>query len=65
MRGDHRMVRLKLVVGKKRAFRRKRVNAGVRRWDVAKLHGDCVDARGRETARGRYLSGLRERLNGS
>ena len=37
----------------------------MRRWDVAKLQGDCVDVRGRETARGRYLSGLMERLNES
>ena len=37
------------------------VNAGVRRRDVPKLQGDRVDVRGG----GRYLNGLREKLNGS
>ena len=44
---DHRMVRMKMIVGRKRAYRKERVNAGVKRWDVAKLQGGCVDARGR------------------
>ena len=59
---DHRMVRMKMIVGRNRAYGKERVNAGVKRWDVAKLQGGSVDARGRMTARGKYLSGLKERV---
>ncbi len=44
---DHRLVRMKLVVGRKRAFRRKRAGAGMKRWDVVKLQGSSMDAKGR------------------
>ena len=60
---DHRMLRAKLVVGRKRALRRDRAGTGVRRWDVARLQGACVDRRGRETARGMYLRTVREKLH--
>jgi hypothetical protein len=48
---DYRMLRAKLVVGRKRQFRQK--CAGVyrhRRWNVAGLQGEEVDNKGRETA---------------
>ena len=62
---DHRMVRMKMILGRKRAFRREPANVGVKRWDAGKLQGGCRDAKGRETARGKYLNGLRERLGES
>ena len=34
---DQRMVRAKLVVGRKRAFRRRHEGEVVKRWDIAKL----------------------------
>lgn len=36
---DHRMLRVKLVIGKRREFRRECTGDGVKRWDVAKLRG--------------------------
>ena len=39
---DHSMVRAKLVIGKSMSsFRRASGRAGVKRWNVAKLQGDC------------------------
>jgi len=58
---DHRMVRMNLDAGRK-SYRREWTNGFVKRWDVAKLQGSCVDARGRMTTRGKYLSGLNERV---
>ncbi len=44
-------------MGRKRAFRRERPSAGMKRWDVVKLQGSIMDAKGRVTARGKYLNG--------
>ena len=52
---DHRMLRVKLVVGRKKKYRKSCGGVGVRRWDVSKLKGSSEDDRGRELARGRYL----------
>ena len=60
---DHRLVRAKLVVGRSvRSFKRARGGTGMKRWDVAKLQGACVDEMGRVTARGRFLGGIGEKL---
>ena len=59
---DHRMIRMKLIVGRKRFYKRKCKESSVRRWDVARLKGSTEDARGRETARGRYLRCVKEKL---
>ena len=45
---DHRMLRAKVVVGRKVYFRKKHNGAGVKRWDVAKLQCTSEDARERE-----------------
>ena len=50
---DHRLLRVKLTVGRTRSFRRDCARASVRRWDVARLHGSSVDTKGRATTRGR------------
>ena len=58
------MVRAKLVVGQSvRSFRRASGRAGVKRWNVAKLQGDCEDDRGTVTAKGRFLE-CKERAKG-
>ena len=49
---DHRMLRDKVVVGKRKSFRRDAAGTAVRRWDVSKLKGKWVDERGRETPSG-------------
>ena len=60
---DHRLVRAKLVVGRSvRSFKRARGGTRMKRWDVAKLQGACVDEMGRVTARGRFLGGIGEKL---
>ena len=59
---DHRLLRAKLTVGRSRSFRRDCAGASVRRWDVARLQGSSVDAKGRETTRGRYLKRIEEKL---
>ena len=35
---------------------------GMKRWNVAKLQGDCEDDRGRVTAKGRFLECVRKGL---
>jgi len=60
---DHSMVRGKLMVGQSvRSFRRASGRAGVKRWNVAKLQGDCEDDRGTVTAKGRFLERVRKGL---
>ena len=60
---DHRLVRAKLVVGKSvRSFKRTHGGTWMKRWDVAKLQGACVDEMGRVTARARFLGGIGEKL---
>ena len=62
---DHRLVRAKLVVGRSvRSFKRASGRTGMKRWDVAKLQGACVDEMGRVTARGRFLGGYRGEVEG-
>ncbi len=41
---DHRMVRMKMDVGRRRYYRRMRADGCVKRWDVAKLQGGCDNA---------------------
>ena len=59
---DHRLLRAKLTVGRSRSFMRDCAGASVRRWDVARLQGSSVDAKGRATTRGRYLKRIEEKL---
>ena len=61
---DHRVLRAKLVVGKRRYFRRCSGGAGVKRWNVSELMGESVDEHGRETTNGRYLREVREEVEG-
>ena len=60
---DHRLVRAKLVVGRSmRSFKRAHGGSRMKRWDVAKLHGTCVDEKGRVTAKGSFLGSIGEKL---
>lgn len=59
---DHRMLRAKVMVGKRKLFRRRSGETTVKRWDVAKLHGSNVDEEGWETTRGAYLRNAKEKL---
>ena len=48
---DHRLSRAKVVIGRKKLFRRRdATGTAVRRWNVMKLKGKCVDEKGRETS---------------
>ena len=60
---DHRMLRVKVVVGKKKLFRRTNAKErDVRRLDVTKLKGKCFDETGRETAMGSFVRVVEEKL---
>ena len=60
---DHRLVRAKLVIGRSvRSFKKACAGPRMKRWDVAKLQGACVDEKGRETAKGSFLESMREKL---
>ena len=60
---DHNLVRAKLVVGRgTKSIRRASGGVGLKRWDVAKLQGDCVDKEGKMTARGQFLESVRKGL---
>ena len=59
---DHRMLRMKLAIGRRKRFGRKCDGVGVHRWDVSKLQGNNEDKQGRELARGRYLRCIGERI---
>ena len=62
---DHSMVRAKFIVGQSaRSFRSVSGRAGVKRWNVTKLQGDCKDDRGTVTAKGRFLESARKGLKG-
>ena len=43
---DHRMLRMKLIVGRKRFYKRKCKESSVGRWDAARLKDSTEDARG-------------------
>ena len=68
---DHMMVRVRLQLGKK-VFRSGCAKSGERKFDVSKLtcqscqlsklKGRCRDERGRETTKGRFVSGVFERM---
>ena len=45
-----------------RSFKRICGGTKVKRWDVAKLQGACVDEMGRVTAKGRFLGSIGEKL---
>ena len=60
---DHRLVRAKLVVGRSvRSFKKVCAGTRMKRWDVAKLQGACVDEKGRVTAKGSFLGSIGEKL---
>ena len=59
---DHKLLRVKVVVGKKKSFSRDAAGTAVRRWDVSKLKGRCVDERGRETSLGSFVRSVNQRL---
>ena len=60
---DHMMVRVRLQFEKK-VFRSGCAKSGERKFDVSKLKGRCSDDRGRETTKGRFVSGVFERMRG-
>ena len=60
---DHMMVRVRLQLGKK-VFRSGCAKSEGRKFDVSKLKGRCRDERGRETTKGRFVSGVFERMCG-
>ena len=59
---DHRMLRAKLVVEMKKAFRRNHRGEVLIRWNVAKLHGKGTNEREMETTRERFLKSIGEKL---
>ena len=60
---DHKMLRAKVVVGRKKLFRRRDVpEVAVRIWNVAKLKGRCVDESGRETSMGSFVRVVEQEL---
>ena len=62
---DYRMLRVKVVVGKKQLFRRAKFNAKervARRWDVTKLKRRCFDETRRERSMGSFVSVVEEKL---
>ena len=59
---DHRMLRAKVVVEKKKSFSGDAAGTAVRRWDVSKLKGRCVDERGKETCMGSFVRSVNQRL---
>ena len=60
---NHMMVRVKLQFGKK-IFRSGCAKSGERKFDVSKLKGRCRDERGGEMTKGRFASGVFERMRG-
>ena len=60
--GDHRLLRTKIIVGKKRYFRRIHSTSSVKRWDVSSLQGNNVDDKGDLTCKGKYLMAVGELL---
>ena len=60
---DHMMVKVRLQFGKK-VFRSGCAKIGERKFDVSKLKGRCRDERRRETTKGRFVSGVFERMRG-
>ena len=59
---DYWMLRVKLMIGTKRTYRRKCEVIGVRKSDLSKLQGRSEDGQSRETAMERYLRSIGERL---
>ena len=60
---DHRMLRTKVVVGRKKQFRRRAVpEVAVWRLDVTKLKARCVDESGRETSMGSFVRVVEQEL---
>ena len=58
---DHRMLRAKVMIGRKKLFRRRdAAGTAVRRWDVMKLKGRRVDERVRETSLGNFVRAVDE-----
>ena len=58
---DHRMLWMKMKIGKKFS-RRGTKERLVKRFDVAKLQGQCEDVMGRELPKGKFVSGVCESL---
>lgn len=58
---DHMMLLMKLHFGKKR-FRGGVTRGGERKFDVSKLQGRCMDNKGRETTKGKYVREVSERM---
>ncbi len=60
---DHMMLWMKLKVGKKLCRNAKKET--VKRFNVAELEGHCVDVKGRELPKGRFVSGVSDRMTNS
>ena len=58
---DLRMLWMKMKTGKK-FFRRGTKERPVKRFDVAKLQGQCEDVRGRKLPKDKFVSGMCESL---
>ena len=54
---DHRMLRMKLRTGRKPYNLSCKVDQ-VKRYDVTKLQGPCVDVKGKELAKGKFVTGV-------
>jgi len=61
---DHKMLWMKLKFRKKFCRRREKKKVA-KRFDMAKLEGQCVDERSRELPNGRFVSGVGESMKRS
>ena len=59
---DHQLLRMKLVAGTRKQYRKPRARKPVKRFDVAKLRGSAADKQGRFTIRGLFKSRVAESL---
>ena len=56
------MLKAKLVLGRKKAFRRSHGGEDIKRWDVARLQDRAMDKKELETTRKRYLRSIGEKV---
>ena len=59
---DHQLLRAKMMVGKKKCFRKACPGPIWKKWNVSHLNGSNVDDQGNLTTMGKYLMGVDEPL---
>ena len=59
---DHQLLRMKLLVGRRKMFRKGRVGSCIWKFDMTKLQGRSVDDEGKEMTRGVFHTRVYERV---